>query len=413
MIRCVKPLLTDTHSDAGLGSADTQPPENHPPMLAKQTKTLTATFIDCSSIEATPVSLAADQGHDLACTANHPRFGFQLGPDYTGAEPTTLNRRPSRTHHPFRTPDLQRMSNPPPDTVRKPLDLRAFLLMMFLCVVWGFQQVAMKAVSGDIAPVMQLSLRFSCAAVFFAVLVLRSEGMRWFEDGTLPSGVLLGVLFSLEFLLLGSALQHTSAAHAVVFLYSAPVFTAVGVQFLPEERMGPEQWWGMAIAFGGIAVAFFESGNRPWAEILKGDFLALLAGAAWGASNVVLRRGRISRASTVKTVCYQVAIAGVLLGLYASTTAQNQITWSLASISAVVFQTVIISIISYLIWFWLLRHYLTSRLMLFSLLTPLIGVFFGAAFLGDRLEAQFGAGALLVLAGILLVNRRVLFARAK
>jgi drug/metabolite transporter (DMT)-like permease len=305
------------------------------------------------------------------------------------------------------------MSNPPPDTVRKPLDLRAFLLMMFLCVVWGFQQVAMKAVSGDIAPVMQLSLRFSCAAVFFAVLVLRSEGMRWFEDGTLPSGVLLGVLFSLEFLLLGSALQHTSAAHAVVFLYSAPVFTAVGVQFLPEERMGPEQWWGMAIAFGGIAVAFFESGNRPWAEILKGDFLALLAGAAWGASNVVLRRGRISRASTVKTVCYQVAIAGVLLGLYASTTAQNQITWSLASISAVVFQTVIISIISYLIWFWLLRHYLTSRLMLFSLLTPLIGVFFGAAFLGDRLEAQFGAGALLVLAGILLVNRRVLFARAK
>lgn len=305
------------------------------------------------------------------------------------------------------------MSIQAPDTVRKPLDLRAFLLMLFLCVVWGFQQVAMKAVSHEIAPVLQLSLRFSCAAIVFAALVLRTEGTRAFGDGTLPSGALLGVLFSLEFLLLGSALQHTSATHAVVFLYSAPIFTAVGVQFLPEEHMGREQWGGMAIAFGGIAVAFLDNGSRPWIEILKGDFLALLAGAAWGASNVVLRRGRVSRASTAKTVCYQVAISGVLLWVFAATTGQTQITWSIASCGALIFQTLVISIFSYLIWFWLLRHYLTSRLMLFSLLTPLFGVFFGAAMLGDRLEPQFGAGALLVLGGILLVNRRTLFSRGK
>jgi drug/metabolite transporter (DMT)-like permease len=82
------------------------------------------------------------------------------------------------------------------------------------------------------------------------------------------------------------------------------------------------------------------------------------------------------------------------------------------TVLSLVFQTLVIAIASYLLWFWLLRHHLTSRLMLLSLLTPLFGVLFGALLLGDPIELRFGLGALLVLAGVLIVNGRLLAQRS-
>jgi len=259
---------------------------------------------------------------------------------------------------------------------RRPLDLRAAMLVVALCVVWGFQQVALKGVSANAAPVMQLAIRFAGASIFFGLWVLVSEGRRAFADGT------------------------------------APIFTALGLQFLPEERLSPLQWAGIAVAFFGIVVAFLGFSGRPIAELLTGDLLALLGGLSWGLSNVVLRRGRVGRAAAAKTVLYQVGTATLLLAAFAALTGQTQVELSSMTILALLFQTLVIAISSYLIWFWLLRHYLTSRLMLLSLLTPLFGVLFGAALLGDRIDLRFGLGAMLVLTGVLVVNFRLLLRRA-
>lgn len=290
---------------------------------------------------------------------------------------------------------------------RQPLDLRAMLCVLMLCIVWGAQQVVMKGVSGDIAPVLQLSVRFAGSAIFFGIWVAVTEGRRAFSDGTLPSGLLLGVMFTLEFLLIGQAIVHTTAAHVVVFLYSAPIFTALGLQFLPEERLGGLQWVGIGTAFLGIVVAFLGPGGRPVGDLIVGDLLAVGAGAAWGLSNVVLRRGRVGNAGTAKTVLYQVSTAAVLLYGFAAASDQIRFQPTTAAILGVLFQTLMISIVSYLLWFWLLRHYLTSRLMLFSLMTPFFGVIFGAVFLHDRIDLRFGLGSIFVLGGILIVNAQM------
>ena len=287
--------------------------------------------------------------------------------------------------------------------VRKPLDARAWLLMLMLCLIWGFQQVAIKKVVVDIAPIMQLTLRFGFAAVFFAAVVLYREGRHAFTDGTLRSGLILGALFSLEFIFVGQSLKYTSAAHAVVFLYTSPIFTALGVRFLPEEHLNRAQWIGIAVAFAGTAVAFLGR-HSPMHGLVLGDLLALLGGATWGASNVALRHGRIGGAIAPKTVMFQVGIATVVLWIFASLTHQDQVVFSQSAVLSIAFQTIVISISSYLIWFWMLRHYLTSRLMLVSFLTPLFGVLFGAILLGDKVDLNFGIGSLLVLAGILVVN---------
>jgi drug/metabolite transporter (DMT)-like permease len=128
-------------------------------------------------------------------------------------------------------------------------------------------------------------------------------------------------------------------------------------------------------------------------------------------SNVVLRRGRIGGAATAKTVLYQVATAAIVLGAFAAMTGQTQVNLTAVTILALAFQTLIVAISSYLVWFWLLRRYLTSRLMLLSLLTPLFGVMFGAALLGEPVDLRFALGAVLVLTGVLLVNVQLILRR--
>jgi drug/metabolite transporter (DMT)-like permease len=295
--------------------------------------------------------------------------------------------------------------------VRRALDLRAVALVVVLCMIWGIQQVALKGVADNVAPVMQLAIRFAGASIVFGIWVLIHEGRRAFKDGTLPSGLVLGVLFAIEFMFAGQSLVHTTAAHSIVFLYTAPIFTALGLQVLPEEQLGRLQWAGIGVAFIGIVVAFLGFNGRPVSNLLKGDALALLAGMSWGLSNVVLRRSRVGGAKTAKTVLYQVGTATILLGAFAAATDQAQVELSRMTVLALLFQTLVIAISSYLVWFWLLRHYLTSRLMLLSLLTPLFGVLFGAALLDDPISLRFALGGGLVLFGILIVNLQSLLRR--
>ena len=288
---------------------------------------------------------------------------------------------------------------------RKPLDLFAFSVMVALCLCWGFQQIAVKLIAADVTPVMQMALRSGMAALVLGAVTLRNEGRGAFADGTLPAGLLVGLLFGLEFLFIAQGLVLTSASHMVVFLYSAPIFSALGLHLrFREERLKLLQWVGVVVAFGGIAVSFLGAGEQVSGDMLIGDAMGLLAGLAWGLTTVAIRSSRLSEAPAVKTLFYQVAFAGVMLLGIAFLRGETAINLTPTVALNLGFQTIVITLISYVIWFWLLRKYLASRLSILSFLTPLFGVVFSVVILHEPLEPAFVAGALLVLAGISLVS---------
>lgn len=291
---------------------------------------------------------------------------------------------------------------------RKALDGQAVGIMLVLCLIWGLQQVVLKAAAGDVAPLMQIALRSGIAAVLVGILMAwRRERIR-LDDGTLGPGLIAGSLFALEFLLVGEGLRHTSASHMVVFLYTAPIFVALGLHFkLPAERLSALQWFGIALAFAGIVVTFIgreHGGTAKPGNMLLGDLLALLSGIAWGATTVVVRITSLSRASATQTLLYQLVIGFVLLIAAAAALGQTGIRPTPLAIGSLFFQSVIVSFASYLLWFWLLRRYLASRLGVFSFMTPLFGVAFGVWLLAEPMEISFLLGALLVISGVLIVS---------
>lgn len=294
---------------------------------------------------------------------------------------------------------------------RKPLDDKAIGLMLLLCLAWAMQQVALKATASDIAPVFQLALRSGGGALLVALLMwVRGERMPS-ADGPWRAGLLAGGLFSLEFLLVGEALRHTSASHVVVFLYTAPVFAALGLHWrLPNERLGAVQWLGIGLAFAGIAMVFFGGGQAApaapavTASMVWGDLLALLAGMLWGATTVVIRCSRLSGAPATQTLLYQLGVAFVVLSLAAVASGQTHFHGTPLVWASLGFQVLLVSFASFLAWFWLLRHYLAARLGVFTFLTPLLGIVLGAWLLGEAIEPGFVLGVVPVLVGIVLVS---------
>lgn len=291
---------------------------------------------------------------------------------------------------------------------RKPLDTPAIALMLVLCLIWSMQQIGLKATAADFSPVLQIALRSAIGAVLVGMLMLLRRERMSFAAGIWQPGLLAGGCFALEYLLVGEALRHTSAGHVVVFLYTAPVFAALGLQWkLPSERLAALQWLGVGLAFVGIAVAFLRGvrdGHADLSGMLWGDFLALLGGIAWAATTVLVRVTRLATLSATQTLLYQL-LAGFLLLLPAAllfghtTFNPTPLVWlSLA------FQSLIVCFASFLIWFALLRRYLASRLGVLSFLTPLFGVILGAWLLDEAIEPGFILGAGLALAGIALVS---------
>ena len=290
---------------------------------------------------------------------------------------------------------------------RQALDGLAVGLMVLITLIWGLQQVFVKAVAEDMSPILQIALRSGIAGGLLAlVMLVRREALMSRE--TLLPGLVAGVLFALEFFFVGEGLKHTTASHMIVFLYSAPVFVALSLHFSVEgEQLSSIQWFGIMTAFSGIALTFLwraDTGGEQASDMLWGDLLALLAALSWGATTVLIRRTSLSNAPAMQTLFYQLSLCFIILLTTAALTSQTSFNATTPVLANLAFQGLVVSFGSLFAWFWMLRRYPASQLGVFTFLTPIFGIVFGVWLLGEPLEPSFIAGAVLVMSGIMLVN---------
>lgn len=289
------------------------------------------------------------------------------------------------------------------------LDPFAISIMVVLCALWGSNQGILKLTAREVHPILQVGLRCLIASLLILVWAWFRREKLYLRDGTLLPGLLAGGLFAVEFLIVAVGLGFTTASHMSVFLYTAPIFTALGLHLrVPEERFGAAQWTGVILAFVGVFAIFaaeFVSG-QPFDPLqLVGDAMAVLGGLLWAATTVVIKSTRLSEASPSKVTLYQLAIAAaVLLAFTPWLPSGNDYPFSGLAWASILWQAAIIAFASYLIWFWLMKTYSASKLSIASFLTPIFGVAFGVLVLDEPLTVNFAAGAVLILLGIAVVN---------
>jgi drug/metabolite transporter (DMT)-like permease len=287
-----------------------------------------------------------------------------------------------------------------------PLPPRAIALMLLLCVSWGFNQVAVKLALPDIPPLWQGLIR-SLGALPVLLLIARFRGTKLFaRDGTLRAGLLLGVIFGIEFVMIFRGLALTSASRAVVFLYTAPFFVALGSYRFLGERLRFAQWAGLALSFAGVALAIGVPQADVDANVLWGDILIVGGGALWAATTLIVKATRLRHAPAEKSLIYQVTLSIPILALAAFVSGETVTRLpGLLALSLMVYQTVWVVGLTFLLWWVLVKTYSASKLSAFTFITPLFGVVASYFILHDTLTPVFGAAALLVIAGLYLVNR--------
>ena len=291
-------------------------------------------------------------------------------------------------------------------SAERPLSLGAVALMVVLCLSWAFNQVAVKLALPDIPPMLQATIR-SAGALPVLLLFARLRGVKVFErDGTLRPGLVAGVMFGVEFVLIFNGLLYTTVSRAVVFLYTAPFFVALGSALFLGERLRAAQWTGLALCFTGVALAIGVPQANVDARVLLGDLMEVGGGAFWGATTIVAKATRLRSAPPEKALGYQVAVSVPVLGL-AAWLAGESLTRMPGpfALSLMAYQAIWVVGTTFTLWFALVQRYSASKLSAFTFITPLFGVVASYVILRDQLTPVFGAAALLVIAGLFLVNR--------
>ena len=293
------------------------------------------------------------------------------------------------------------------------LDGVAVASLLLCCALWGLNQVAAKLALADVPPLIQAGSRSLGAGLLVALWAWRGGVSLSTRNGTLSAGLLAGALFAAEFACVFIGLQYTSASRMIVFLYASPFVVALGLPLVAHsERPGTVQWLGLAAAFAGVAWAFAEGfsagfvaqGPQQW----LGDTLGLVAAVLWGATTLVIRGSRLANAPPEQTLFYQLGVSGVLLTAASLLLGEAWPAWSSLGPRPWLlmgFQTVVVTFASFLLWFWLVRHYPATRVTAFTLLTPLFGLLAGVLLLGEPLTLRLLVACAAVVVGIALVNR--------
>jgi drug/metabolite transporter (DMT)-like permease len=293
-----------------------------------------------------------------------------------------------------------------PASHTRPLDAASMVLVVLICLTWGFNQPAIKLAIHDVPPLTQCAIRSSLATLILLGL------MRWrglpigARDGTLAAGLIAGLLFGVEFLLIYRGLLYTTASRAVLFIYLAPFFVVIGARWLfPGDRFGSKQWLGLLMAFIGMVVAFGAPAPATEASQLLGDLMMAFAALGWAATTLIIKSSALARVSPEKTLLYQLVVCVPIVALGALVFGERITAMpSAVALGSLAYQTIVVGT-TFSLWFSLIVKFSASRLSAFTFLTPLFGVAAGHLVLGEPLTPAFALAVLLVAAGLILVNR--------
>lgn len=282
---------------------------------------------------------------------------------------------------------------------------RSGFLIALVCLVWGSTWIVIAGGLADLPPLTSAAARFAIAALAMSVV---AHFLRRKEGGAAPPFSLSLALGVLNFagcygIVYWSETRLPSALVSVLWSVF-PMLTAIsGHFFLPGERLRGRQWAGFAVGFVGVALLFATDlrqigpGAIPAGAILLGSPLLSVVG-----TTLLKRNG--SHASSVLVNRNGMWIGAALLGASAWLFERDvPAHWTAATVAGVLYLALAGTVLTFSIYFWLLRQTAASRLSLVSYVTPAIAMLLGGLVGREPITMFTLAGSALILLGVWLV----------
>ena len=288
------------------------------------------------------------------------------------------------------------------------LPVSAGLFLSFICFLWGLNAVSIKFSNQGMPPLMSAAIRSLVAgALVWAYARMKGRKVA-FPPGQNRHALIIGFLFGMEFLFVYWGLAFTPASRSLIFLYTHVIWVALGAHFfLKDDRLTPVKFFGLVLAFCGVAAVFSARSPELPPSYWIGDLMELSAAIFWAATTLYVKH--ISQKVTLdhyQTLFAQLIYALPLLAL-GSFLFEFPVDLNLSPLvlASLFYQSVVVAFASFLIWFWLIHRHTVSRLASFTFMTPLFGVILGGLILDEPVTFLVWIGLACVAGGIYMVNR--------
>jgi len=296
----------------------------------------------------------------------------------------------------------------PSNTLSETIPVTGMLLLIMVSFLWGGNMVSIKISNLGVPPVMAATIR-SVLAAFLIWAYARSVGETVLLRGdNFKHGVVIGALFAVDFILLYLGPAFTNASRAIIFLYTHPLWVALGAHFLlPNDRLSMVKVTGLVVAFAGLLSVYGSRSTGLGPLYWLGDLFEVGAACAWAATTIYIKKFIWNKPITHYQTLFAQLFFSVPLLLACSLVLEwgEPIRLNAMVVSALAYQTLVVAFFSYILWFWMIHRFPVSRLTAFTFLAPLFGVILSGLLLKEDLPFQLWIGLILVGLGIYLVNR--------
>ena len=285
--------------------------------------------------------------------------------------------------------------------------MKYHLLALAVIFVWGVSFVNTKVLLDyDLSPTEIFIYRSVVAYLGLAAwskFRLRVYPLR--DEALMAVLGLLGGTF--YFIFENTALKLTLVTDVAILVSLNSLFTTLlAALFLKEERFTWVKLVGSIVAFVGVALLTFY-GGFVWGDGLLGDLLAILAAASWSIYSIILKR--LNQRCSILDITRKTFFYGVLFALptmlwqgplHLSTLTEPVV------IGNFLFLSLVCSMLAFFVWGEVtvrLGAILTAN---YLYLSPVISVAAAWCIYGETIGAIGLLGCALVLAGIIMVERR-------
>lgn len=284
--------------------------------------------------------------------------------------------------------------------------MKARLVWLLLCFIWGSTWLFIKLGLEDLPPLTFAGIRF-VIAVTILVSIVAARGLRW--PRTRSDWLLLavsGVLaFTLNYGLLFWGEQYISSGLAALLQATIPAFGLIIAHFyLPTERLTPAKIIGMLLGVLGVAVVFSSQLEVAGPKAVAGCAALVLSSACAAYSNVLVKRygNKLNPAILAGGQMFFGMIPLLLIGIPLEGS-PLRFEWTPMAVAAIFYLAVVGSVLAFLLYYWLVQHMDVTKTMLIALVTPVVAVVLGMLVLKEELGWRTLAGGALIMVGIALV----------
>ncbi|MGR3662776.1 MAG: DMT family transporter [Paracoccaceae bacterium] len=283
------------------------------------------------------------------------------------------------------------------------MDFKAIGMGLVFAAMWSSAFTSARIIVADAPPITTLSIRFLISGLI-AIAIARALGQTWILTrnqwratavfGICQNAIYLGFNFV--------AMQTIQASLAAIIASTMPLLVALASWIFLREKIGRLGVAGLVAGLIGVAIIMGTRINGG-ADIYGVILCAIGAVALTFATMMV--RGASSGGNVLMIIGLQMLIGSAVLAVFAVSLETWDVNWNPRLIAAFIYTTLIPGLAATWIWFQLVNRIGAIRAATFHFLNPFFGVGIAAVLLGESIGSSDVIGVMIIMVGILAVQR--------